>query len=144
MMDLAIHESKGPVTLADISSCQNISLSYLEQLFSKLRRDNLVKGVRGPGGGYRLARPADEITIAAIIAAVDEKVDATCDRDTDCGDGDRCLAHTLWCGLSRRIYEYLDSITLAEFLSRPSVQEVIRRQDSAGEQREGHNPLSVA
>ncbi len=145
MMDLAIHDADGPVTLADISSCQSISLSYLEQLFSKLRRSNLVKGVRGPGGGYRLARPADEITIAAIIAAVDEKVDATCAGDSDCGDNDDpCLTHALWCGLSRRIYEYLDSITLAGFLSRPSVQEVIRRQDSSGGRRDSHHSLPVS
>lgn len=142
MMDLAIHDAQGPVTLADISNCQSISLSYLEQLFSKLRRSELVRGVRGPGGGYRLARPAEEITIAAIIAAVDEKVDATCAGDSDCQEDDQCLAHLLWCGLSRRIYEYLDSITLAEFLSRPSVQEVIRRQDS--EHRRGAGSLIVS
>lgn len=128
MMDLAIHDERGPVTLADISVCQNISLSYLEQLFSKLRRQQLVKGVRGPGGGYRLARPASEITVAAIIAAVDEKVDATCGGDADCLDGDHCLTHDLWCSLSQRIYEYLDSITLHDFLNRPSVRAVIARQ----------------
>jgi Rrf2 family iron-sulfur cluster assembly transcriptional regulator len=129
MMDLAIHSPKGPVTLADISRCQSISLSYLEQLFSKLRRENLVRGVRGPGGGYQLARPADEITIAAIIAAVDEKVDSTCGGESDCDEESTCLTHELWCGLSKRIYEFLDSISLEEFLSRPSVQDVIRRQD---------------
>lgn len=128
MMDLAIHAPDGPVTLADISRCQSISLSYLEQLFSKLRRENLVRGVRGPGGGYQLAQPASEITIASIIAAVDEKVDATCSGESDCGEGSTCLTHELWCGLSRRIYDFLDSISLEEFLSRPSVQEVIRRQ----------------
>ncbi len=129
MMDLAIHEPKGPVTLADISRCQSISLSYLEQLFSRLRRENLVRGVRGPGGGYKLARPAGEITIAAIIAAVDEKVDSTCGGDSGCDEQTTCLTHELWCGLSKRIYEFLDSISLQEFLSRPSVQEVVRRQD---------------
>ncbi|MCO6412507.1 MAG: Rrf2 family transcriptional regulator [Thiogranum sp.] len=129
MMDLAIHAPKGPVTLADISSCQSISLSYLEQLFAKLRRENLVQGVRGPGGGYRLARPASEITIASIIAAVDEKVDATCGGETDCDEDNTCLTHELWCGLSRRIFSFLDSITLEAFLSRPAVQEVIRRQE---------------
>jgi Rrf2 family iron-sulfur cluster assembly transcriptional regulator len=130
MMDLAIHEPKGPVTLADISHCQSISLSYLEQLFSKLRRSNLVRGVRGPGGGYRLAKPADEISIAQIIAAVDEKVDSTCGGDSSCEEGDTCLTHELWCGLSKRIYEFLDSISLRDFLNRPAVQDVIRRQDS--------------
>lgn len=130
MMDLAIHAPRGPVTLADISRCQSISLSYLEQLFSRLRRENLVRGVRGPGGGYLLARSASDITIAAIIAAVDEKVDATCGGDSDCEEDSTCLTHDLWCGLSRRIYEFLDSISLEEFLSRPSIQEVIRRQDA--------------
>jgi Rrf2 family iron-sulfur cluster assembly transcriptional regulator len=131
MMDLAIHAPDGPVALADISRCQGISLSYLEQLFSRLRRENLVRGVRGPGGGYRLAKPAAEITVAQIIAAVDEKVDATCGGEADCGEDTTCLTHDLWCGLSRRIYEFLDSISLEDFLSRPSVQEVIRRQNMA-------------
>lgn len=130
MMDLAIHAPEGPVTLADISNGQSISLSYLEQLFAKLRKENLVEGVRGPGGGYRLARPADEITIAAIIAAVDEKVDSTCSGATDCGEDRACLTHELWCGLSKRIYSFLDGITLESFLSRPSVQSVIRRQET--------------
>ncbi len=130
MMDIAIHDPEGPVTLANISHCQSISLSYLEQLFAKLRKENLVRGVRGPGGGYRLARPADEITIAEIIAAVDEKVDATCGGETRCAEEQTCLTHELWCGLSRRIYGFLDSITLHSFLIRPSVQEVIRRQAS--------------
>jgi Rrf2 family iron-sulfur cluster assembly transcriptional regulator len=136
MMDLAIHAPRGPVTLADISRCQSISLSYLEQLFSKLRRENLVRGVRGPGGGYQLARSANEITIAAIIAAVDEKVDATCGGEEDCAEESTCLTHDLWCSLSKRIYEFLDGISLEEFLSRPSIQEVIRRQDAA-DQRSG-------
>ena len=132
MMDLAIHEPRGPVTLADISNGQSISLSYLEQLFAKLRREKLVEGVRGPGGGYRLAKPAAEITIAAIISAVDEKVDSTCSGggSTDCGDDKACLTHELWCGLSNRIYDFLDGITLESFLSRPAVQSVIRRQDN--------------
>jgi len=143
MMDLAIHESNGPVTLADISECQDISLSYLEQLFSKLRRQNLVRGVRGPGGGYQLARPASDITIAAIIAAVDEKVDSTCGEGEPCGRDQECLTHELWCGLSRQIYNFLDSITLAAFLSRPSVQAVIRRQDRT-HHRPGMPPVTVA
>lgn len=142
MMDLAIHEPKGPVTLADISRCQSISLSYLEQLFSKLRRSQLVRGVRGPGGGYQLARPAGEITIAAIIAAVDEKVDATCGGDSNCDEETTCLTHDLWCGLSKRIYEFLDSISLEEFLSRPAVQEVIRRQDNTN-QRAGVSNVTM-
>lgn len=143
MMDLAIHGPKGPVTLADISRCQGISLSYLEQLFSRLRRENLVRGVRGPGGGYQLARSASDITVAAIIAAVDEKVDATCGGEVDCSDTSTCLTHDLWCGLSRRIYEFLDSISLEEFLSRPSVQEVIRRQDAVNN-RKGISTITIS
>ena len=143
MLDLAVHEPNGPVTLADISRCQSISLSYLEQLFSKLRRENLVRGVRGPGGGYQLAKPASDITIASIIAAVDEKVDATCNGESSCGDEDgACLTHELWCGLSKRIYHFLDSISLEDFLSRPSVQEIIRRQDTRNN-RSGLPPVTV-
>ena len=131
MMDLAIHDQDGPVTLADISACQNISLSYLEQLFARLRREKLVEGVRGPGGGYRLAIPADRITIATVIAAVDEKVDASCTGENkNCQQGEHCLAHDLWCGLSERIFEFLDGITLADFLNRPEVQKVIHRQNA--------------
>lgn len=130
MMDLAIHDQKGPVTLADISLCQDISLSYLEQLFAKLRKNGLVKGVRGPGGGYRLARPGREISIAQIISAVDEKVDATlCNGEENCQKGERCLTHELWMGLSQRIYEFLDDMSLDDFLSRPAIQEIIDRQD---------------
>lgn len=130
MMDLAIHEQHDPVTLAEISMCQGISLSYLEQLFAKLRKRGLVEGVRGPGGGYRLSRPSDQITMAEIITAVDEKVDAKrCGGKEDCQQGERCLTHELWDDLSRRLYEFLDSITLAQFANRPEVQEIARRQD---------------
>jgi Rrf2 family transcriptional regulator, iron-sulfur cluster assembly transcription factor len=130
MMDLAIHDKIGPVTLADISQCQGISLSYLEQLFAKLRKQGLVEGVRGPGGGYRLARRADQITVANIITAVDENVDITrCRGHEDCQDGERCLTHELWNDLSNRLYEFLDGITLDQFANRPEVQEVAKRQD---------------
>ena len=130
MMDLALHEKDGPVTLADISQCQGISLSYLEQLFAKLRRGKLVNGVRGPGGGYRLAQPADRITVADIVAAVDENVDATrCHGRQNCQSGERCLTHDLWSDLSRQIYDFLDGITLAQLAARPDVQAVSRRQD---------------
>ena len=129
MLDLAIHHKHGPVTLNDISQCQGISLSYLEQLFARMRKSGLVEGVRGPGGGYRLALPAEQITIAKIIGSVDEKVDATlCAGREDCQEGERCLTHDLWCALSQQIYNYLDGITLAEFIQRPSVKEVIDRQ----------------
>lgn len=130
MMDLAIHEQLEPVTLADISICQGISLSYLEQLFAKLRRHGLVEGVRGPGGGYRLSRPSTQITIAQIITAVDESVDAKrCGGKEDCQHGERCLTHELWDELSRRLYSFLDGITLSQFANRPEVQEIARRQD---------------
>jgi Rrf2 family iron-sulfur cluster assembly transcriptional regulator len=131
MMDLAIHDKIGPVTLADISQCQAISLSYLEQLFAKLRKADLVEGVRGPGGGYRLSRKASEITVAQIISAVDEKVDITrCFGKENCQDGERCLTHELWSELSQKLYRFLDSITLQQFADRPEVQEVAGRQDS--------------
>lgn len=130
MMDLAIHDKVGPVTLADISQCQGISLSYLEQLFAKLRKQGLVEGVRGPGGGYRLARPADRITVANIITAVDENLDITrCRGNEDCQEGERCLTHELWNELSDRLYNFLDGITLDQFANRPEVQAVAKRQD---------------
>ncbi len=132
MLDLALHDGQGAVTLQDISQCQGISLSYLEQLFARLRREGLVRGTRGPGGGYRLALPAEQITMARIIRAVDEKVDATaCGGVEDCQDGERCLTHDLWCELSRQIHDFLDGITLASFTARPRVREVAERQDSA-------------
>lgn len=132
MLDLAIHAGKSPVTLADISQCQGISLSYLEQLFAKLRREGLVEGVRGPGGGYRLAKPAAEISIADIIGAVDEKVDATlCEGKENCQEGERCLTHDLWNSLSVQIFNYLAGINLADFLARPSVRAIIERQEQS-------------
>jgi len=130
MMDLAIHDNAGPVTLADISQCQGISLSYLEQLFSKLRKGGLVEGVRGPGGGYRLSRPAKEISIAEIIAAVDEKVDMTnCEQEGNCQDGQKCLTHELWIELSNRLYAFLEGISLAQFVDRPGIHELAIQRD---------------
>ncbi len=131
MMDLAIHDPIGPVTLADISQCQGISLSYLEQLFARLRKFGLVEGVRGPGGGYRLGRPASQISIAEIISAVDESIDVTrCQGSKDCQGGEKCLTHQLWEDLSSRLYDFLDNLTLANFISRPAVREVAHRQDT--------------
>lgn len=131
MMDLAIHGEESPVTLADISACQGISLSYLEQLFARLRREGLVEGVRGPGGGYRLARAADQITVADIVNAVGEGVDATrCGGLADCQGGARCLTHELWSDLSDQIHAFLQGITLADFANRPGVREIARRQDA--------------
>jgi Rrf2 family iron-sulfur cluster assembly transcriptional regulator len=130
MLDLAIHDKVGPITLGDISQCQGISLSYLEQLFSNLRKSGLVKGVRGPGGGYRLARPASEISIAQIITSVDENVDVMrCHGQGDCQDGERCLTHELWYDLSERLYNFLDGITLAQFVDRPGIPELSMQRD---------------
>ena len=113
MIDLASRDRGGPVTLAGIADRQGISLSYLEQLFGKLRRYKLVKSVRGPGGGYRLARPMHDITVADIIVAVDEPLDATqCGGRQNCHDDHVCITHDLWANLNKRMYEYLDSITL--------------------------------
>lgn len=130
MIDLAINAKSGPVTLADISVCQDISLSYLEQLMSMLRKQRLVKGMRGPGGGYILAKPADQITIADIITAVDEKVDVTrCAGQQDCQGGARCLTHELWDELSKQLYAFLNTITLAKYLDRSDVQDIVSKQE---------------
>jgi len=130
MMDLAIHDNAGPVTLADISQCQGISLSYLEQLFSKLRKHGLVDGVRGPGGGYKLARSPENITVAEIIAAVDERVDITnCGGKGDCQNGQRCLTHELWSELSNRLFDFLNEITLSQFVNRPGIRELAMQRD---------------
>ena len=131
MLDLALHGNERPVSLADISGRQNISLSYLEQLFAKLRRNELVKSVRGPGGGYRLSRSGDEIYVAQIIDAVNEAVDATgCRGTSDCQQGEVCLTHHLWCDLSDQIYSFLKGIDLGQLVERKGVQEVAVRQDS--------------
>lgn len=130
MLDLALHDAQGPVTLAEISDCQKISLSYLEQLFAKLRKSGLVRGVRGPGGGYRLARSAGRISIGQIISAVDEKVDVTrCHGKENCQGGEQCLTHELWADLSEQLYLFLDGISLKAFVERPEVQQVAYRQD---------------
>ncbi len=130
MMDIALHENVGPVTLADISQCQGISLSYLEQLFSKLRSSKLVKGVRGPGGGYRLAKPADQISVSDIIDAVDEKLDFTkCKGAGDCNQGERCITHQLWSGLTQDLHRFLSGITLDQYANRPHISELVKKQD---------------
>lgn len=130
MLDLAINAKTTPVTLSDISVCQDISLSYLEQLMSMLRKHKLVKGMRGPGGGYLLARAPGEITIADIITAVDENVDITrCTKNENCQGGERCLTHELWQDLSQELYQFLSTITLDKYVNRPDVQDVIQRQN---------------
>ena len=117
MVDLATRGGKGPVTLAGISERQKISLSYLEQLFGKLRKNNVVASVRGPGGGYCLARPASKITIVDIIVAVDEPLDATnCSNKGDCHDGKPCMTHDLWSGLNAAIHEYLSKVNLQQLV----------------------------
>ena len=129
MLDLAVHEGKGPISLADISERQGISLSYLEQLFAKLRRNDLVKSVRGPGGGYELSRSSDAIFVAQIIDSVDENVDATrCKGRADCQHGDTCLTHELWSDLSNQIHQFLSSIDLASIVAKREVQQRAERQ----------------
>lgn len=129
MLDVAFHSQKRPVTLSDIATRQTISLSYLEQLFSRLRRAGMVKGVRGPGGGYKLSRKASDINIADIIAAVDEQLDSTkCGGEANCQNNQSCLTHDLWMGLSEQIRDYLKGITLGDLLERHQVQEVAKRQ----------------
>ncbi|MBV8656705.1 MAG: Fe-S cluster assembly transcriptional regulator IscR [Burkholderiales bacterium] len=125
MLDLAMRESSGPVTLAGISERQRISLSYLEQLFGKLRRRELVESVRGPGGGYCLAKSAGGISVADIIMAVDEPLDATqCAGKENCLDDRRCMTHDLWTELNRTIYAYLASVTLAELIEKQHAKHV--------------------
>ena len=133
MLDVALHSEKGPVSLADISVRQAISLSYLEQLFSRLRRENLVSSVRGPGGGYRLGKEAGDISVGQVIRAVDESVDVTrCNGTADCQGGERCLTHSLWQDLSERIAVFLDNITLGELMAKADVKLAAERQEQLG------------
>ena len=130
MLDLAFHSQNNPVTLTDIASRQTISLSYLEQLFARLRKANMVKGIRGPGGGYTLSNNATEINIADIIAAVDEPIDATkCGGEGNCQNEKACLTHDLWMGLSIQIKDYLKGITLAQLIENHQIQETAKRQN---------------
>jgi Rrf2 family iron-sulfur cluster assembly transcriptional regulator len=136
MLDLALNAAPKPVPLGDIAERQGISLAYLEQLFARLRRGGLVASVRGPGGGYRLSEPLESISIARIIAAVDEQLDATrCGGSGRCQDGQQCLTHDLWTDLSARIEQFLSQHTLASLVAREAVQEVAERQRAG--QREG-------
>jgi Rrf2 family iron-sulfur cluster assembly transcriptional regulator len=117
MVDLAMRQTRGPVTLAAISERQHISLSYLEQLFGKLRRRRLVSSVRGPGGGYNLAQPAASVTVADIVSAVDEPLDATqCGGKENCKDEQRCMTHDLWATLNTKMHDYLSSVSLADLV----------------------------
>ncbi len=135
MIDLALRQQNGPVTLAGISQRQKISLSYLEQLFGRLRRHALVQSTRGPGGGYTLARPMADVSVADIIYAVDEPLDATqCGGKENCGDNDqRCMTHDLWASLNRVMVDYLDSVNL---------QDLVEKQRARMAQQ-GANPVLV-
>ncbi len=136
MLDLALHASRSPVSLGDISERQSISVSYLEQLFAKLRKRGLVLSVRGPGGGYQLATQPEDVFVAQIIDAVDESVDATrCGGQGDCQQGATCLTHELWSDLSAQIHNFLANISLQELLDRREVQAVAIRQSEAQRQR---------
>lgn len=138
MLDLAINADQGPVSLADISERQGISISYLEQLFARLRKNELVTSVRGPGGGYRLARPSEEVFIASIIDAVDEQVDATrCAGEGTCQDGGMCLTHYLWQDLSGQIHAFLSSISLGDLVQRQEIRRISERQ------REKQRPAEI-
>jgi len=130
MIDLALRDGQGPVTLAGISERQRISLSYLEQLFGKLRRNKLVDSVRGPGGGYRLAKPMSEVSVVDIILAVDEPIDATqCGGKENCHDDQRCMTHDLWANLNAKIYDYLTVVTLEQLVTSQRVKSVTLMQD---------------
>lgn len=131
MLDLALHKDQGPINLADISNRQGISLSYLEQLFSRLRKQELVTSARGPGGGYSLGRAASEISVSDVIRAVDESVDATrCGGQKNCQGDDRCLTHDLWEELSQQITGFLQGISLEDLVRRRTIRQVSQRQDS--------------
>ncbi len=144
MLDVALHSKKGPVPLADISERQEISLSYLEQLFSRLRREQLVSSIRGPGGGYMLGREANEIAVGQVIKAVDEPVDATrCHGLADCQGGQRCLTHNLWEDLSDRIAVFLNGITLGELMENSDVLSVAQRQESMQQGAFPNNKIEI-
>jgi|SRR5689334_255360 len=145
MIDLAMNDSAGPVTLAEISQRQQISLSYLEQLFGKLRRRGLVSSVRGPGGGYTVARKPDELSVAEIIRAVDEPIDATqCGGMENCRGERKCLTHDLWASLNDKIFEYLNGVTLGQLVVKAQAEEhqVIELKDQRSS-REQSEPVSA-
>lgn len=134
MLDLALHSGSGPTSLSEISGRQDISLSYLEQLFSKLRKANLVDSIRGPGGGYELQRSANHITIADVVLAVNEPIDATrCKGKGGCQDGEHCLSHQLWSELSDQIYQFLSGISLEQVVERRFVKRVASRQNASND-----------
>ena len=151
MIDVALHGADNPVTLAAVSERQRISLSYLEQLFGKLRRHGLVDSVRGPGGGYNLAKPAIAVSVAEIILAVDEPIDATqCGGRENCLDDRRCMTHELWAGLNAHIFSFLRGVTLAELVRQQQRKEgeicVLKdhRHGAGGGEKTPAEPASVA
>jgi Rrf2 family iron-sulfur cluster assembly transcriptional regulator len=137
MLDLSLHGDDGPVSLAEISQRQDISLSYLEQLFSKLRKNDLVESMRGPGGGYRLGKAPEKVSISDIISAVDENVDVMrCRGEANCDHGDRrCLTHDLWMDLSKQIHSFLSDISLKDMKERGDVLTVAMQQNQQAEQK---------
>jgi Rrf2 family iron-sulfur cluster assembly transcriptional regulator len=129
LLDLALHDGDSPVCLSEIAARQDISLPYLEQLFTRMRRKGLVASTRGPGGGYNLGRAAADIAVADIISAVDESFDATrCGGERDCHGGKSCLTHELWADLSREIHRFLDGVSLAQLMESQAVRGVAARQ----------------
>jgi Rrf2 family iron-sulfur cluster assembly transcriptional regulator len=144
MVDLAMRQSRGPVTLAAISERQRISLSYLEQLFGKLRQHRLVRSVRGPGGGYCLALAAQEISVAEIVEAVDEPIDATqCGGKENCLDDKRCMTHDLWATLNAKMHDYLSSVTLADLVAHQNGKHVAVLHDWRAAEK-AQEPVAVA
>ncbi|MEM7358039.1 MAG: Rrf2 family transcriptional regulator [Pseudomonadota bacterium] len=129
MMDLALHARIDCVTLADIAERQNISLAYLEQLFGSLRKAGLIASLRGPKGGYRLARDDKEISLADILVASEEEIDLTCGGGSKCSSTDPCLTHSLWNNLSQEFFEFLDSKKLNELVRSRYVQTKATQQD---------------
>lgn len=130
LLDLVLHQQEESVKLGDIARRQGISLCYLEQLFARLRKQGLVESARGPGGGYHLGRAASAISVADVISAVDEKVDATrCGGKLNCQADERCLTHDLWSELNNQIRDFLNGIKLADLVEKSGVKEVAARQE---------------
>lgn len=144
MLDLALNAQSGPVTLAAIAGRQELSVSYLEQLFVKLRRSGLVSSSRGPGGGYSLSKEADQLSVADIIEAVDESVDATsCSGKGNCHEGTTCITHHLWDDLTVQIKQFLGGISLADLVKRREIQNIHSRQAGTNGQAAGDEELRL-
>ena len=149
LLDLALQDSQhaAAVSLSDIAKRQAISISYLEQLFSKLRKQGLVVSTRGASGGYHIAKPLADISVMHIIAAVDESIEArACEGQGNCQDGAMCLTHDLWTGLSEHIADYLSNVTLAELIAGQNVRQIAERQErdvQRLEQLNAEQPISL-